>query len=330
MAAGQGGAAMTLEQAYSLIHNGIASDRLAQAYVVAAPPRGAGSLLAKRVLSRLFCQAPEDLCGECSQCRAVERGIHPDVHVLEPQMKSRVIGMQAMREFLREIHSTSFEGGWKGGVIVSADCLNASAANAFLKTLEEPPEQTVFFLLTDSPQRLMPTIISRCQRLSIEDCQSAGLSQDDRQTLIEVLSAGADDTGVAGAFGRADRLVSFLKARKADIEKEERKAAKSDSEEDVGRETLDARIGALYREWRHGILESLLHWYRDVFMLVCGGDIQYLYFRDQAAQLAVLAQGCTYRQALGRVQAVETVVVQLNRNLPESITFETLFYKLMS
>ncbi len=329
MGVGQGGAAMTVEQAYRLIHNGLDSGRLAQAYVVAAPPRGAGLLLTKRVLSRLFCQTPDIPCGECSRCRAVERGIHPDVHVLEPQMKSRVIGMEAMRDFLREIHSTSFEGGWKGGVIVSADCLNASAANAFLKTLEEPPEQTVFFLLTDSPQRLMPTIISRCQRLSIEDSQTSGLSPDDRQALIEVLSAGAEDTGTAGAFGRADRLVSYLKARKAGIEKEQKKDAKSDSEEDIDRETLDARIGALYREWRHGILESLLNWYRDVFLLVCGGEKQYLYFRDQVEQLAVLAQGCTYRQALEQVQAVEAAVVQLNRNLPESLTFEMLFYKLI-
>ncbi len=319
---------MTPEYAYLLIANGIATGRLAQAYVVAAPPRGAGERLARRVLSHLLCRENQPPCGTCTRCLAVERGTHPDVHRLEPQMKSRVIGMAPMREFLREIHTTSFEGGWKGAVITAADCLNPSAANAFLKTLEEPPEQTVFFLLTDSPQRLMPTIISRCQRLSIEDRQDIGLPVEDGQALVDILTAEGGTGGIAGAFGRADRLTAFMKTHKAEIEKQEKQASKSDADEDIDKETLDARIGARYREWRHGVLCALLDWYRDIFLLVCGGDKQYLSFKQHPETLSAVAQECPFGQALKQVQAVEEAAVQLNRNLPESLTFETMFFNL--
>lgn len=320
---------MTPDQAYAFVARSVAEGCPAQAYVVAAPPRGAGERFADRVLARLLCRENEPPCGVCRRCVAVGKGTHPDVHRLEPQMKSRVIGMEAMRDFLREINTTSFEGGWKSGVIVSADCLNPSASNAFLKTLEEPPARTVFFLLTDSPQRLLPTLVSRCQRLSIEDPAGAGASAEDCLALIGILG-GADGTdGIAGAFGRADRLAAFMKERKAVIEKEEKRDSKEDSDEDVDKETLDARIGARYREWRHGMLSAMLNWYRDLFVLVCGGDADYVCYQDHRETLGRMAAVCSYRRALEQVRAVETAVVQLNRNLPESLTFENLFFKLI-
>jgi len=321
---------MTPDHAYAFVAHSMAAGRLAQAYVVAAPPRGAGDVFAKRVLSRLLCREDQPPCGHCPRCSAVEKGTHPDVHWLEPQKKSRVIGIDQMRdEFMPELQRTSFEGGWKAGVIVSADCLNHAAANAFLKTLEEPPARTVFFLLTDSPQRLLPTINSRCQHLSIDDAAGIGASPEDWRELVAILGVGGRAAGVAAAFGGADRLTAFMKARKNEIEKEEKREARDDSDEDVDKETLDARIGARYREWRHGILCSMLNWYRDILVLVCGGDEQYVCFPDELATLRTAAANCTYRRALEQVQAVETAVVQLNRNLSESLVFGNAFFKLI-
>lgn len=320
---------MTLEQAYAFISHSISGGTLGHAYVVVAPPRGAGEVLVKRVLSRLLCQEKEPPCGSCRRCIAVEKGTHPDLHWLEPQKKSRVIGMEQMREFLREMHATSFEGGWKSGIIISADCLNAASANALLKTLEEPTKQTILFLVTDSPQRLLPTINSRCQRVSIEDSFGASASADDCRELIGIISKVGGIGGITGAFGRADRLTAFLKVRKVEIEKEEKRDSKEDPDEDTDKDTLDARVGARYREWRHGILCAMLNWYRDIFLLVCGGDEQYLCFRDDVETLRSAAEGCSYRRALEQIRAVEAAVVQLNRNLSESLTFENVFARLV-
>lgn len=321
---------MTPDHAYAFVAHSIDAGRLAQAYVVAAPPRGAGEVFVKRVMSRLLCREDQPPCGHCTRCTTVAKGTHPDVHWIEPQKKSRVIGIDAMRDaFMPEIQRTSFEGGWKAGVIVGADCLNNAAANAFLKTLEEPPAKTVFFLLTDSPQRLLPTINSRCQHLAIDDHSGMGASLEDQRELVAILAGGNGVDGFASAFGRADRLASFMKARKTAIEKEEKRDARDDSDEDINKDTLDARTGARYREWRHGILCAMLNWYRDILVLVCDGDEQYLSFPDERETLRTAAAGCTYRRALEQVQAVETAVVQLNRNLSESLVFGNAFFKLI-
>ncbi len=319
---------MTPEHAYVSVVHSLISGRLAQGYVVAAPPRGSGETFVKRVLSRLLCREAQPPCGGCKRCVAVAKGTHPDVHWLEPQKKSRVIGIEPMRDFLQEMNTTSFEGGWKAGVLSAADCLNPSSANAFLKTLEEPPEQTLFFLLTDSPQRLMPTIISRCQRLVIDDAAGSGADAQDCQALIHILTEVGRAGGIAGALGRADRLAGFMKERKDEIEKQEKREAKDDTDENVDKETLEARIGARYREWRHGVLCSMLNWYRDILVLVCGGDPQYLTFGGEVDTLRRMAGDCSYRQALEQIQAVETIVTQLNRNLSESLVFEHAFLKL--
>jgi DNA polymerase-3 subunit delta' len=100
------------------------------------------------IIQNLFCTAEEKPCKKCASCRRVEEHTEPDVHWIFPEMKSRVISAEQMREkLLAEISQTSFSGGWKVGVLVGADRLNDSSANAFLKTLEEPPENA--FLVVD-------------------------------------------------------------------------------------------------------------------------------------------------------------------------------------
>ncbi len=319
---------MTGDQAYTGIVHSVIAGRLAQAYIVAAPPRGAGDELARRALALLLCNAPNPPCGACSKCSAVARGTHPDVHRLEPQKKSRVISVEQMREYLKRINTTTFEGGWKGGVIMAADCLNTAAANAFLKTLEEPPEKTVFFLLTDSPQRLLPTILSRCQRIELGESEAAVamISEADREVLYAVLGTSGEGR-VADAFGRADRLTSHLKAVKEAIRKEEKAAVKGD-DTGVDEDTLEARIGSRHREWRHGILQTLLNWYRDVLVLVCGADACHVICRDALDMLRAAAVRTSYREAIDQVRTVEVLVTQMNRNLPESLVFEHAFMKL--
>lgn len=97
---------------------------------------------------------------------------HSDFHSIRPESKSRRLTVDQIRELERELHLKSREGGLKIGTIYSADrmCLGkAEAANAFLKTLEEPPDHTIILMTTTRPSQLLPTIISRCIQLSLTD-----------------------------------------------------------------------------------------------------------------------------------------------------------------
>src|SRR6185436_1663393 len=100
------------------------------------------------------------------RCRKIEGETHSDMHWVRPESKSRIVSVDQMRELMREIQLKPSEAEVKVAVIVAADRLNTQAANAFLKTLEEPPAKSVLILLSTEPQRLLETILSRCLRLN--------------------------------------------------------------------------------------------------------------------------------------------------------------------
>lgn len=150
---------MEVDSAYSLIARAIDAGQTANGYLIVGDVRGNASELAGRILKKLF-----PLAGE-----QIENRTHPDVVWLEPEGKSRIIKVESMREKLVEpMNSTSFSGGWKVGVVCGADRMREEAANAFLKTLEEPTPKTMFLLLTDAPDAILPTIVSRTQRVELE------------------------------------------------------------------------------------------------------------------------------------------------------------------
>lgn len=319
---------MNIDQAYGYIERSVEAERLAQAYVIVAPPRGVGDALAIRVLSLLFCSSDDGVpCGCCRGCITVRERTHPDVHWIEPQKKSRIISVEQMRGIQKQIYETSFSGGWKVCVLVGADCLNLSAANAFLKTLEEPPERTLFLLLTDGPQRLLPTIISRCHRMTVTGAETDDLGDELRASVVDIL---ADTTG--GEFGvmhlsKADRLVALLKAVKKDIENEEDEAL-DDEQADVDNDTRDARVSSRYRERREAIMRSILLWYRDILILSCGAEGELVHHEVASDLLQAAASRVTYRDAVSQVRAVEAMNQQLARNMPEMLVFTSGFSSL--
>jgi DNA polymerase-3 subunit delta' len=104
-----------------------------------------------------------DACGECPSCRKVMSGNHPDVHLLTPQGDARQIKVAEVRQLEEALSFRPFEGQWKVAIVDDADRINEAAANAFLKTLEEPAAHSVIVLVTSRPDMLLPTIRSRCQ-----------------------------------------------------------------------------------------------------------------------------------------------------------------------
>ena len=129
--------------------------------------------LARTLAKTLNCQQPvktggvaTDCCDACLNCRKIDQDTHADIHWARPESKSRIITVEQTRELMREIQLKPTEAGYKVAIIAAADRLNVQAANAFLKTLEEPPAKSVLILLSTEPQRILETILSRCLRLN--------------------------------------------------------------------------------------------------------------------------------------------------------------------
>ncbi|MHB8252385.1 MAG: DNA polymerase III subunit delta' [Acidiferrobacter sp.] len=139
---------------------------LAHALLVCGP-RGIGKkVFAHHLAARLVCEH-EKACGSCRACRFAESGNHPDVLVVSPEEGKTEITVDNARSINQFLALTPHMAPRRVAIIDAADRLNRSAANAILKTLEEPPAESFLLLVSDAPARLLPTIHSRCQQLPL-------------------------------------------------------------------------------------------------------------------------------------------------------------------
>ena len=120
--------------------------------------------LAERLMARLLCLSPNglDACGNCKSCHLLAAGTHPDNFVLEPEEADKPIKVDQVRELVEFVVQTAQLGGRKVVLLEPAEAMNLNAANALLKSLEEPSGNTVLLLISHQPSRLLPTIKSRC------------------------------------------------------------------------------------------------------------------------------------------------------------------------
>src|ERR1039457_3279454 len=170
------------QQGVQLLQRSLERGRLAHAYLFTGHHLDELEAIARTLAKTLNCRpdggddllfaAPKktgmatDSCDACINCKKVDSFNHADVHWVRPESKSRVVTIDQMRELMREIYLKPTEAEYKVAVIVAADRLNVQAANAFLKTLEEPPPKSILILLTTEPSRILETILSRCLRLN--------------------------------------------------------------------------------------------------------------------------------------------------------------------
>lgn len=147
----------------------VRSDRLGHALLIQVAPGLGGEWLAYWLAARLFCAASTEHrpCGSCIVCHRVLAGEQPDLLRLQPIEESKEIRIDQVRELAAELALTSHGGGRKVAIVSPADRLNRNAANALLKTLEEPAGSALLILVTGEPSRLPITVISRCTRLMI-------------------------------------------------------------------------------------------------------------------------------------------------------------------
>ncbi len=191
---------MEVGEAFSLISRAIDVGRSAHGYLIVGDLKGSGLELADRILGRLFPAAPEQVAARS----------HPDIAWLEPEGAKRIITVGSMRERIVEpMALAAFSGGWKVGVIVGADRMEAPSANAFLKSLEEPTPQTLYLLLTDQPDAILPTIVSRTQRIDLPLAE--GELKDERYEAVAEALAVKD----------AARLAEILQELKDESEPED-------------------------------------------------------------------------------------------------------------
>jgi len=257
------------------------------------------------------------------------------VRIIRPRKKSRRITVDEIRDLEGTLHLAAPGGACKVGVITEADRLNDQAANAFLKTLEEPPQNTLLLLLTENPQRLLPTILSRCVRLPLLGGQA--LLADGGGELVAALNVTAlrgFGTPIAALHMKA-AFSGFLTTVRERVDL----AAKAAEKEEVAvyRDATDgawlkeredfhkAAAEAEYLECRSRLFDVLMAWMADLLrMKVSASGLD---FPESAESLRRIADGETEGRLLKRMEALDSLRRTLETNAFEPLAIEVGFLK---
>jgi DNA polymerase-3 subunit delta' len=327
-----------------LLQRSLERDRLAHAYLFTGNSIGELEGMARTLAKTLNCQSPPkrganglalDSCDQCDSCRRIDSANHPDVLWIRPESKSRIITIEQMRDVMQTMNLKPTMAEYKVGVIVGADRLNTAAANAFLKTLEEPPAKSILILLTTEPQRILETILSRCLRLSF-----AGEGVHFEPGQVEWLSAfGSAAAAAAGGLLARYRLLGLIMKKLGEQKEQIEKAlsARSPLEryEDLDpkmREKLEdelvAAIEAEYRRQRTDLIGALQWWLRDVWLQTFVAGAELLTFPSLAPAGRTVAARLSSSDALSNLEVIDRLQRQLHTNVQEALALEVGLLKL--
>ena len=296
-------------------------NRLAHAYLISGPVGSGKSIVAARFAAALNKTTP----GE------VLRGQAPDIFITEPASRSRRIVVEQVRNLERSLQLHASDNRTKIGIIRDADRMQSQAANAFLKTLEEPPQNSLLLLLTTLPEALPETILSRCLNLALEIPSEVERSAEEKE-LLRSLSAFTEEkrSGIETAYSVAQAIQRLLDSIRERIKTEHAEALKG--EEARYRNTTDgawlaeredyykALSESVYRERRSRLIETLFLWWADVLRVKVGTGAHHLTECEKAT--TKIAQRMTTPEVLKRIRRLEELRDHLNTTAQEVLVLE--------
>jgi len=307
----------------SLCLGALASGRISHAYLFNGPS-GVGKNTTAGVFAKsLLCFEPgkNGACGVCRSCRQYESGNHPNFHSLLPDGAS--IKIFQIRQLQEKVSLRPFQGTRQVFVIHHAHSMTKEAANSFLKVLEEPPAGVVFILLSDNPQSMPTTVLSRCQQVNFKPLSNQEIIQGlkrmrglrDEESRLPAALAG-------GSLGQALELLGNNTERNELLSLVEKldKAGAADicflAGELAGKEVDLQRL-----------MDMLVYWYRDILM--CKEGLHDLIVNsDYSVTINSKARDLTVRKIINNIKTVEKTKTKLTFHANARLSLEALFFSL--
>ncbi|MBM3942348.1 MAG: DNA polymerase III subunit delta' [SAR202 cluster bacterium] len=310
--------------------------RLAHAYLLAGPPHVGKMALALALAQAVNCLAGLGApCGSCTQCRRIALGQHADVRVVgvgqgqDGGPTRTVIGIGDVREALRQASLKPYEGKCTVIIFDGAEAMSAEAANALLKTLEEPPPQVLLLLLTTDADSLLPTIRSRCRSLDLRPLAkhqvAAALAARPQTSPEQAERLARLSRGCLGWAFNALTDPDYLEQREAELE-QVRQICQAGLE---GRFSYAADLAARFsrdREPARATLYLWLRWWRDL-LLVKEGVEAYVQDQERLSELRLQAAQLTTPQVVEFIKALYQSLDALERNASPRLAMEVLMLK---
>jgi len=302
------------ERVIEQLQRAVASERLPHTYLFAGPEGVGKYATACALAARLLCDAPgDDACGTCAGCVAASRETHPDLTVVRRIDGAAEIKIDQVRELQRRIRLRPVHGQRKVVILDDADRINLAAQNALLKTFEEPPGSVLLILVASNAAALLPTVLSRCQRVNFfplaGDVVERLLATHGNLSAAEArdVAAYADGSIGQGLLMKTE-LIERARTQLFPIL------------EDIGQRPY-ADLAELTQEWARIppadlllVLRAPLAWYRQRL----------------ATAVAAAPGGSGARAAFAQLRAVYDTIERLRRNAHRQLTLDTMLLNLQA
>ncbi len=332
------------ERVVQLLQRSLERGRLAHAYLFSGGNLDELEAVARTLAKTLNCQSPPrktakglplDSCDHCSSCKRIDSANHPDVSWLRAESKSRIISIDQVRDLLQTVNLKPTEAEYKVGVLVAVDRLKTEAANAFLKTLEEPPSKSILILLTTEPQRILETILSRCLRLNFAG-ENIRLGEMEKQFVAGFSEiASEQNRGLLGRYRLLGALMKNLGEQKETIEKDLTARSPLERYDDIDpklrekwEDELSAAVEAEYRRRRGDLLLALEWWLRDVWTQTLNAGSEMLTFPHLKIAASAVAKRISSTEAAENLQVLEQTQRLIGSNVQEALALEVGLLKL--
>ncbi len=319
------------EKAKRYLENVMRRKRIPHAYLFTGVPGIGKTRTAKAFAMTLNCRAPSGLdgCGVCPSCQKVLHGNFPDFVSIKPD--GRKIKIEQIRELNRSLAYAPLSGGYRVCVIHRAETMTGEAANSFLKTLEEPPSGNVLVLNATEPRDLLPTIVSRCQRVSFQPLEAEEvirrLTEEETldSTSAAILARTADGSlGRALKMGASDylerrriwlrRLVELCGRSRAEAMN---MAVESAKESRMGLDQPESEKVGMF-----DMLSVWAAWYRDLLLVRTGAPKGLLINVDFQDQLKKTASGLSLENLIESFHTVDRAVRDIHRMRNPTLVME--------
>ncbi|MEN6465320.1 MAG: DNA polymerase III subunit delta' [Syntrophaceae bacterium] len=311
------------EKAIAFLKSVIGQDRVAHAYIfhgLDGIGKRATALAFAKALNCL--EAGSEPCGECLQCRKIERGSHPDVITI--QADGAFIRIKEIRELQEQMMFRPAEGRKRVFIILEAEKMNGAAANALLKTLEEPSGANILVLVTARPHQLPLTVLSRCQRIKFQPLRS----EDMISLLEERFSVDARTSSTLAAISGGS-LGKALEMKDNDY------AARR--EELIDKLALIATPLDFYpvlagmgsdRDLILEGLEIMKTWFRDIVVFGETGEDRQVFNRDRIDVIREAAGRISKQELLNSIKIINAAVRALEQNANRQLLLEMMMFRL--
>ena len=328
---------MKLEDAQILLESAHERGRLAHALIISGPTGSGKAELAASLIQHLNQLKDEgaDLWGEPMEVKqqSLVELTGEFVRLVRPVSKSRQIKVEQVRELEKPLHLAAPDGTWKVGVIIDADRMNEQAANAFLKTLEEPPDSCLLLLLTTTPARLLPTILSRCVEVSLFDRTGieerfAERTHNLERALAEIARNGPSVWAALGVKTCFEEILAEWKLERqkffADELKAENARYKNASEGkwlEEREEAMKAELSGELLEARQSLVQWLAAWMGDALRAKFGA--QYSELERQKEVTRIFGESQDLATLFRRTDSLRDLASLQETNAQENLVLET-------